>query len=197
MLEIKVLGTGCANCKNTFALIERTAKDLGVTIALAKVEAIEEIMQYGVATTPAVVIDGVVVHSGGVPSTHTVRKWLTSETAGACCSGGQCCSEEKPVEAPKTESSCSTGTCGTDVGAKNGMGVGALINLMAGSMILLGFVLAHLSGQVDMLSMSWLWLPAFVGLNLIQFAFTGFCPAKSFFEKIGNFSISRGMVCNY
>ncbi len=61
----------------------------------------------------------------------------------------------------------------------------ALINLMAGSMILLGFVLAHLSGQVDMLSVSWLWLPAFVGLNLIQFAFSGFCPAKSFFEKLG------------
>jgi len=183
MLEIKVLGTGCANCKNTFALIERTAKDLGVTIALAKVEAIEEIMQYGVATTPAVVIDGVVVHSGGVPSTHTVRKWLTSDTAGACCAGGNCATAV--TDATAAAASCSTGTCGTDVGASNGMGVGALINLMAGSMILLGFVLAHTSGQVDMLSVSWLWLPAFVGLNLIQFAFTGFCPAKSFFEKLG------------
>ncbi len=183
MLEIKVLGTGCANCKNTFALIERTAKDLGVTITLAKVEAIEEIMQYGVATTPAVVIDGVVVHSGGVPSTHAVRKWLTSDTTDACCSGGNCATSA--TQAPKTESSCSTGACGTDVGANNGMGVGALINLLAGSMILLGFVLAHLTGQVDMLSVSWLWLPAFVGLNLIQFAFSGFCPAKSFFEKLG------------
>lgn len=184
MLDIKVLGTGCASCKNTFALIERTAKDSNIAIQLSKVEAIEDIMQYGVATTPAVVIDGKVVHSGGIPSTHTVRNWLTTETKNACCSGEHC--NSTLTEIPNTTiSSCSAGTCNTDVGAKNGMGVGALINLMAGSMILLGFVLAHLSGQVDMLSMSWLWLPAFVGLNLIQFAFTGFCPAKSVFEKLG------------
>jgi small redox-active disulfide protein 2 len=184
-MEIKVLGTGCANCKNTYALIERSAKDAGVSIRLVKVEAIEEIMQYGVASTPAVVIDGVVVHSGGVPSTHSVRKWLTEgkSAESSCCSGSACCEPEaiKPV----ASSSCSTGSCGTDVGAKNGMGVGALINLMAGSMVLLGLLLAHLSGTVDMTSASWLWLPAFVGLNLIQFAFTGFCPAKRIFEKMG------------
>ena len=184
-MEIKVLGTGCANCKNTYALIERSAKDAGVSIRLVKVEAIEEIMQYGVVTTPAVVIDGVVVHSGGVPSTHSVRKWLT-EGKGAessCCSGGACCEPE--AAKPVASSSCSSGTCGTDVGAINGMGVGALINLMAGSMVLLGLLLAHLSGTVDITSLSWLWLPAFVGLNLIQFAFTGFCPAKRIFEKMG------------
>lgn len=183
-MEVKVLGTGCANCKNTYALIERTAKDMDVLVSVVKVEAVEDIMQYGVASTPAVVINGVVVHSGGVPSTHKVREWLSQEkaTASACCSGGGCATE-KPTSAPA--SSCSTGTCSTDVGAKNGMAVGALINLMAGSMILVGFVLAHITGQVDMLSMSWLWLPAFVGLNLIQFAFTGFCPAKNVFEKLG------------
>lgn len=186
-MEIKVLGTGCANCKNTYAVIERTAKDMSVAVSLIKVEAVEDIMQYGVASTPAVVINGVVVHSGGVPSSHTVRKWLAEEkstdTQSSCCSGGACC-EPEPTQ-PVAASSCSTGSCSTDVGAKNGMGVGALINLMAGSMILLGFVLAHITGQVDMLSMTWLWLPAFVGLNLIQFAFTGFCPAKNVFEKLG------------
>lgn len=185
MMEIKVLGTGCTNCKNTYALIERTAKDLGVAVSLVKVEAVEDIMQYGVASTPAVVVNGVVVHSGGVPSSHSVRQWLMegkSESA-ACCASGGCC-EPESTQTPAT-SNCSTGTCGADVGAKNGMGVGALINLMAGSMILVGFVLAHITGQVDMLSMSWLWLPAFVGLNLIQFAFTGFCPAKNVFEKLG------------
>lgn len=186
MKEIKVLGTGCANCKSTYALIERTAKDAGVVISLIKVEAVEDIMQYGVATTPAVVIDGVVVHSGGVPSTHTVRGWFSSEkeekAASACCSGGNCATT--PTEAPQAVSSCSTGTCG-DVGAKNGMGVGAMINLMAGSMTLVGLLLAHLSGTADLLSASWLWLPAFVGINLVQFAFTGFCPAKKVFEYFG------------
>lgn len=184
-MEIKVLGTGCANCKNTYALIERTAKDLGVSVRLLKVESVEDIMQYGVASTPAVVIDGNVVHSGGVPSTSKVRGWFSesSEKAGGCCSGGSC--SPTTTEAPKAASCCSSETCSTDVGAKNGMGVGALINLLAGSMILLGFVLAHVTGQVDILSLSWLWLPAFVGLNLIQFAFTGFCPAKTLFEKLG------------
>ncbi len=186
-MEIKVLGTGCANCKNTTALIERTAKDLGVAINLVKVEAIEEIMQYGIATTPAVVINGVVVHSGSMPSTHTVRQWLSKQqhdATASCCSGGRCATES-PAPKNEPETHCSTGVCASDVGAKNGMGVGALINLMSGSMILLGLVLAHLSGTADMTSLSWLWLPAFVGLNLIQFAFTGFCPAKRILENMG------------
>lgn len=205
-MEIKILGTGCANCERTANVIERVAAMQGAKINLIKVTAIEDIMQYGVATTPAVVIDGVVVHSGGVPSAEMVKAWIISPETGkeavSCCSGGNCavapegekteteasacCSGSKTEKTNQvTANSCSTGTCGTDVGAKNGMGVGALINLMAGSMIVLGLVLAHLSGTVDMTSASWLWLPAFVGLNLIQFAFTGFCPAKRIFEKMG------------
>lgn len=185
-MEVKVLGTGCANCKSTYELIDRTAKDMNLVIQLIKIEAVEDIMQYGVASTPAVVIDGNVVHSGGVPSTAKVRAWFSEspEKATECCPAGKC--DASVTEAPvAVTSSCASGSCSTDVGAKNGMGVGALINLMAGSMILLGFVLAHVTGQVDMLSISWLWLPAFVGLNLIQFAFTGFCPAKNVFEKLG------------
>jgi hypothetical protein len=47
-MDIKVLGTGCANCKNTIALIEQVAKDKGVAVTLAKVEDLREIMGYGV-----------------------------------------------------------------------------------------------------------------------------------------------------
>jgi small redox-active disulfide protein 2 len=186
-MDIKVLGTGCANCKNTYALIARSAKELGVSIQLTKVEAVESIMLYGVASTPAVVIDGVVVHSGGVPSTSKIRAWLTAaQPLAGCADGEACCSvSSSSGMAGLASGDCSSGSCSTEVGAKNGMGVGALVNLMAGSMILLGFALAHVSGQVDILSLSWLWLPVFVGLNLIQFAFTGFCPAKRMFEKLG------------
>ncbi len=53
-MVIKVLGTGCANCKNTIALIEQVAKDKGV------------------------VIDGKVVHAGGVPSRGKVEQWLAA-----------------------------------------------------------------------------------------------------------------------
>ena len=76
MKNIKVLGTGCANCKRTLALIEETAKAKGVDVELEKVEDIGTIMGYGVMSTPGVVIDGKVVHAGGVPDRKTVEGWL-------------------------------------------------------------------------------------------------------------------------
>ena len=75
-MDIKVLGTGCANCKNTIALIDQVAKAKGVTVKLEKVEDLRDIMGYGVMSTPGVVIDGKVVHAGGVPSRDKVESWL-------------------------------------------------------------------------------------------------------------------------
>lgn len=76
MKNIKVLGTGCANCKRTLALIEETAKAKGVEVELEKIEDIGAIMGYGVMSTPGVVIDGTVVHAGGVPDRKKVEDWL-------------------------------------------------------------------------------------------------------------------------
>ncbi|MFA7281031.1 MAG: thioredoxin family protein [Sterolibacterium sp.] len=75
-MQIKVLGTGCANCRNTIALIEEAARGKGVTIELTKVEDIKDIMNYGVMSTPGVVIDGKVVHAGGIPSRDKIDSWL-------------------------------------------------------------------------------------------------------------------------
>ena len=75
-MDIKVLGTGCANCKNTIALIDQMARAKGVAITLTKVEALLDIMGYGVMSTPGVVIDGKVVHAGGVPSRDKIAQWL-------------------------------------------------------------------------------------------------------------------------
>ena len=77
-MDIKVLGTGCANCKNTIALIDQVAKVKGVTVTLEKVEDLRAIMGYGVMRTPGVVIDGKVVHAGGVPSRDKVEGWLSA-----------------------------------------------------------------------------------------------------------------------
>jgi small redox-active disulfide protein 2 len=77
MKDVKVLGPGCTNCKNTTALIERVAKEKGLSINLQKVEELREIMSYGVMSTPGVVVDGKVVHAGGVPSREKVEAWLT------------------------------------------------------------------------------------------------------------------------
>lgn len=76
MKTIKVLGTGCANCANTYKLIEEVAKARGVDIALEKVEDLKQIMTMGVMSTPGVVIDGKVVHSGGVPARAKVESWF-------------------------------------------------------------------------------------------------------------------------
>ena len=77
-MDIKVLGTGCANCKATIALIEQLAQAKGVPVALVKVEELREIMGYGVMSTPGVVINGKVVHAGGIPSRDKIEKWLVA-----------------------------------------------------------------------------------------------------------------------
>jgi small redox-active disulfide protein 2 len=76
MKDIKVLGTGCANCKTTLKLIEEAAAAKGVAIALEKVEDLKAIMGYGVMSTPGVVVDGKVVHAGGIPSRDKIAGWL-------------------------------------------------------------------------------------------------------------------------
>ena len=76
MKDIKVLGTGCANCKTTVKLIEEVASGKGVQIDLEKVEDLPRIMSYGVMSTPGVVIDGSVVHAGGVPSREKIESWF-------------------------------------------------------------------------------------------------------------------------
>lgn len=76
MREVKVLGTGCANCRSTVRLIEEVAAEKGLAIKLSKVEDMREIMQYSVLSTPAVVVDGKVVHAGGVPDRARIAAWL-------------------------------------------------------------------------------------------------------------------------
>lgn len=76
MKTVKVLGTGCANCRNTIKLIEEVAAEKGVAIELSKVEDLPEIMKYGVMSTPGVVVDGKVVHAGGVPDKARIAGWL-------------------------------------------------------------------------------------------------------------------------
>ncbi|MFO1371878.1 MAG: thioredoxin family protein [Candidatus Competibacteraceae bacterium] len=76
MKSVKVLGTGCANCRNTIKLIEDVANAKGVAIQLEKVEALPDIMSYGIMATPGVVIDGKVMHAGGVPDRKKIESWF-------------------------------------------------------------------------------------------------------------------------
>jgi len=76
MTVVKVLGTGCNNCKVTVKLIQDVAQALGADVTVEKVEEIQDIMAYGVMSTPGVVIDGKVVHAGGIPARSKVEGWL-------------------------------------------------------------------------------------------------------------------------
>jgi small redox-active disulfide protein 2 len=76
MKIIKVLGSGCRNCQTTAQLIAEVAQAKGVEIALEKVTGIAEIAGFGVMSTPGVVIDGQVVHAGGVPDRKKIEGWL-------------------------------------------------------------------------------------------------------------------------
>ena len=76
MKHIKVLGTGCANCQNTLKLIDEVARAKGVAVQLEKIEDLQQIMIHGVMSTPGVVIDGKVVHAGGVPTRAKVEGWF-------------------------------------------------------------------------------------------------------------------------
>lgn len=76
MKTVKILGTGCANCQNTYKLVDEVAKAKGADIQLEKVEDLKAIMAHGVMSTPGVVIDGKVVHAGGVPARAKVEGWF-------------------------------------------------------------------------------------------------------------------------
>ena len=76
MRAIKVLGTGCANCRATVQRVAEVARELGVPITIEKIEAIQDIATYGILATPGVVVDGEVVHSGGVPAREKIAGWL-------------------------------------------------------------------------------------------------------------------------
>ena len=76
-MEIKVLGTGCAKCKALEKATKEAVEKTGVNATITKVEDIVEIMQFGVMTTPALVIDGEIVVKGKVPSVDELSKLLT------------------------------------------------------------------------------------------------------------------------
>jgi len=80
-MDIKVLGSGCANCNKLEQMVFDVLAELNADAAVSKVTDFKDIMSYGVMSTPALVIDEQVVFSGGVPSKAKLNEIITTELA--------------------------------------------------------------------------------------------------------------------
>jgi small redox-active disulfide protein 2 len=78
MLTIKILGSGCPNCKKVEEISRRAAGGLGLEAEFIKVTDYAKIMEYPILSTPGLVINDKVVCSGRIPSEAEVTSWLTT-----------------------------------------------------------------------------------------------------------------------
>ncbi len=76
MKDVKILGPGCKRCQTTAEMVQAEADRLGIAVALEKVTDYAAIAGYGIASTPGIVVDGRVVHAGGLPKTEDIAGWL-------------------------------------------------------------------------------------------------------------------------
>ena len=78
MKNVKVLGPGCKRCVATAEMVQAQADRLGVPVTIEKVTDYAAIAGYGIVSTPGIVIDGKVVHAGGLPKADDLAKWLAT-----------------------------------------------------------------------------------------------------------------------
>lgn len=76
MLTIKVLGSGCANCKKLEAIAHQVVDQLGMEAKIVKVTEYPDIMAYNIMSTPGLVINEKVVSTGRIPTPAEVTTWL-------------------------------------------------------------------------------------------------------------------------
>ena len=81
-MQIKILGSGCANCHTLERLAHEAVADLGMTAEITAVTDYPTIVGYGVMATPALVVDEQVVMSGRVPTRAQVADLLAAASGG-------------------------------------------------------------------------------------------------------------------
>jgi small redox-active disulfide protein 2 len=78
MLTIKVLGSGCANCKRVEQIAHKVVDELGIEAEIVKVTEYPEIMKYNVMSTPGLVVNEKLVSYGRIPTPAEVTTWMTN-----------------------------------------------------------------------------------------------------------------------
>jgi small redox-active disulfide protein 2 len=76
MLTIKVLGSGCANCKKVEAIARQAVANMGVEAEVIKVTEYADMMEYNIMSTPGLVINEKLVSAGKIPNEAQVTSWL-------------------------------------------------------------------------------------------------------------------------
>ena len=76
MKKIKILGTGCAKCEKLAGNVKQAAENLGLDYEMEKVTDLNQIMSFGVMTTPGLVVDGQVLLTGKVPAAADIEKLI-------------------------------------------------------------------------------------------------------------------------
>jgi small redox-active disulfide protein 2 len=94
-MEIKVFGPGCARCAEAEKLAREVAAAKGGNITVQKITDPKEMMEAGIMSTPAIVVDGVVKSTGKIPTKEEIAAWIDggSSAASSCCAlaSGRCC----------------------------------------------------------------------------------------------------------
>lgn len=75
-MKVTVYGPGCARCKQTAEVVEKTLGELGISVEIEKVTDYQAIAEAGVMATPGVALDGRLVSTGKLPSSAEVKSWL-------------------------------------------------------------------------------------------------------------------------
>jgi len=75
-MKIEILGTGCPKCKKLEENVRKAVSELKIKAEILKVTDIGKIINYGVMSTPAIVVDGKIKTSGRVPDVEEIKKWV-------------------------------------------------------------------------------------------------------------------------
>lgn len=91
-MKIKILGTGCPNCQKLEANTKQAIEELKLEAVMEKITEIQDIMSYGIMSTPALVVDDAVLVVGMVPDAKQIKEVLENHNkpAGTCFCGGKC-----------------------------------------------------------------------------------------------------------
>jgi len=79
-MEIKVLGPGCANCHKMEEMAKQAVKELGIDAKIEKITDIGQIAMYGILSTPGLIVNGKIKHTGKpLPSLDTVKELIKAD----------------------------------------------------------------------------------------------------------------------